>query len=178
MLLAQGDPHNINEACAELERLADWYEDHHERWWLTRVRALQSLVFCAQGKETLACDTLAGTLAVGESCGLMRTFLDLGPAMAALLSLGSRRWRRSAYLESLLEAFQNDSVVHPDIDAPATTDLDFVLYEPLTSRNRDSASTRGPIVEQRDRFHAHRLGGNGQETRRQYLPQAERAGPS
>jgi LuxR family maltose regulon positive regulatory protein len=54
--------------------------------------------------------------------------------MATLLSLGTRRWRRSPYLDGLLEAFQTDSVVYPATEAPDTTDPDFVLYEPLTSR--------------------------------------------
>ena len=48
VLLAQGDDPNIESAGKELERLAAWYEDRHELWWLTRVRALQALVLRAR----------------------------------------------------------------------------------------------------------------------------------
>ena len=72
---------------------------------------------------------------MGESGGLIRTFLDLGPSMESLLNLGTTTsmWRSSVYLDRLREEFHHDPIVHPPRVEPGETS-DFVLYEKLTAR--------------------------------------------
>jgi LuxR family maltose regulon positive regulatory protein len=133
ILLAQGDESHLHEALEILETLAGWYESHHEAWRLIQVRALQALTLRALGREAESLDALAWALEMAAPWGLLRTFLDLGPPMAALLNALPRRSRSSAYHTRLLTELRQLPTQQLDPDEAVRT-LDHSLYEALTWR--------------------------------------------
>jgi ATP/maltotriose-dependent transcriptional regulator MalT len=106
--------------------------------WVGRL-AILSLVQQALGHPDRAAEALARALQLAEPMGLIRTFVDLGPAMAALLSKRdalrrtARRQRTTvgeAYLEALLDAFEGAST---PISVSAPTQPEGTI-EPLRPR--------------------------------------------
>ena len=79
--------------------------------YLPQVRAVQAL---AATMPDQALELLAGALTLGETEGYMRTFLDLGEPMAALLDQALARNIAPVYVRRLLRAFAAAS--QPDQD--------------------------------------------------------------
>jgi LuxR family transcriptional regulator, maltose regulon positive regulatory protein len=99
------------------------------------VLNLQALTLRATGEGERAVGTLTRALALGEPEGYVRSFVDEGPEMAALISevLGAQQRRQphtsdrvpARYLAKLLAAFQQEAT-KPHIDER--------LAEPLSER--------------------------------------------
>ncbi len=107
-LLAQG------KRAAAAEQLVALYETASGLGWnvyLPQVRAVQAL---AATMPDQALELLAGALTLGETEGYMRTFLDLGEPMAALLDQALARNIAPVYVRRLLRAFAAAS--QPDQD--------------------------------------------------------------
>jgi LuxR family maltose regulon positive regulatory protein len=130
LLLAQG------QKAAAAASLVPWYERAIAGGWTygaVEVRALQALA-APTNDEALA--WLADGLAMAEGEGYIRTFVDKGTSMAALLAEASARGIAPNYVSRLLAAFQTDA---QRADRPAETAVLAAqsLIEPLSDRERD-----------------------------------------
>ena len=105
----------------------------HDAGWRgleIEVLALQALALDGQGRAQAAVETLQQALSLAERQGYARTFVDMGPRMAALLakSRPSAAPRLQRYTDRLLAIFRS-----PDLgSAPQSP-----LVEPLTDRERE-----------------------------------------
>jgi LuxR family maltose regulon positive regulatory protein len=88
---------------------------------------LQALAFEAQGIIDQSLNSLEKALVLAEPEGYIRTFIDEGAPMQALLQQVKTKGRLAAYVEMLLKAFDpQDTAVAPAIDQK--------LVEPLSQR--------------------------------------------
>ena len=105
---------------------------HHVRGQV-ELRSLLSIAYQAQGLTTAALDMLETAITLARPSSFIRTFVDLGPAMARLLFQLAEREFATDYLSDILAAFPDN------LDAPAagsetrpTTQAN--LVEPLSGR--------------------------------------------
>jgi LuxR family maltose regulon positive regulatory protein len=127
ILLGRGEP---DKALALLERLEAVAQARVGRGSLVRVQVLQALAFQAAGQASQAMEVLAQALMQAEPEGYVRTFVDEGRPMAALLHRALARGVTPDYTASLLSAF-------PALDQegqPSSTAEPFPLTEPLSPR--------------------------------------------
>jgi LuxR family maltose regulon positive regulatory protein len=94
-----------------------------------RLLALQALFSFAQGALDPALSALTQALSLAEPEGYVRTFVDEGEPMAALLRLALARGIAPDYAARLLAAFDQEA-------APTPPGMD-ALVEPLTEREMD-----------------------------------------
>jgi len=107
VLLAQG---NAPAALAILEPIL---KQAKEKGWVDKqlnAMLLQALALCANHEKDKALRILEEILRMTEPGGFVRTFLDEGEPMAALLSEASAQGMRSDYLAKLLAAFANEKL--------------------------------------------------------------------
>jgi LuxR family maltose regulon positive regulatory protein len=122
------------EALRLLDELHELAEETGRERDLIEILSLRALALRASGKRGWAVDTVAEALALAEPEGYVRTFVDEGPPMAALLSeqLETRQRGRSDpsvpthYLRRLLAALERDA---KNANSAAAR-----LPEPLTER--------------------------------------------
>jgi len=124
VLLAQGDP---SEAMRLLKRLLGAAQRTGRMGAAVRILVLQALSLQAGNDLGGALDVLGQALALAESEGYVRTFLDEGEPMARLLREALSRGIVSRYASRLLAAFEKASV------SPATARL----IEPLSERETE-----------------------------------------
>jgi LuxR family maltose regulon positive regulatory protein len=99
-----------------------------KRWRLViELLALRAFALDAQGRCDEALETLARALALAEPESYVRTFVDEGDQMAALLKRAASRGIAPDYVHELLAAFEPDSLPEKP---PATA----TLIEPLSER--------------------------------------------
>ena len=125
-------------ALALLSRLI---ETEDARGWTGRViepLALQAVALHAQGEESAALVALERALVLAEPEGYIRTFVDEGQQMAALLREALARGIAPAYVEQLLAAFRPpDTEIQGDGAAgcvPSHRLTASMLTEPVTAR--------------------------------------------
>jgi LuxR family maltose regulon positive regulatory protein len=95
--------------------------------WLVRGLAMQALIDYAQGRRAPALTALAEALTLAEPEGYVRSFVDLGPAMAVLLKQAAAQGITRDYVSDLLAAIGlPDAVPSPPVSQP--------LIEPLSAR--------------------------------------------
>ena len=135
MLIAQRE---YQGALALLSRLI---ETEDARGWTGRViepLALQAVALHAQGEESAALVALERALVLAEPEGYIRTFVDEGQQMAALLREALARGIAAAYVEQLLAAFRPpDTEIQGDGAAgsvPSHRLTASMLTEPVTAR--------------------------------------------
>ena len=127
--LAQGDP---STALALLEPLRQQVET--KGWqdeWL-KVMILQAVACHTHGEKDKAVQVLRDALALAESGGFIRIFVDEGQSMAQLLIETKNRGIAPNYIQRLLHAFpidQTEQAVKPQKVAPKSE-----LDEPLSQR--------------------------------------------
>jgi LuxR family transcriptional regulator, maltose regulon positive regulatory protein len=129
--LAQGDTEAALKALEPFRQQAeakDWSDDR------LKVLVLQALAFQAQGEHAPALAVLEAALNLAERGGLIRTFVDEGPAMATLLREASKRGHAPSYIPKLLAAF---GPVDPPAASEAKTPATLALPEPLSERERE-----------------------------------------
>jgi LuxR family maltose regulon positive regulatory protein len=132
LLLAQG---RHREAMPLLEQLGETAEALGRTGGLIEILALQGLALWAKSKKERAVSTLTRALALAEPEGYVRTFVDEGASMNALLSATLEVRQRShpdaasrvssRYLAKLMTAFAREA---------ATPDAGQQLPEPLSER--------------------------------------------
>ncbi len=116
-------------------------EAAQQLYWLAQVLALQALTFQAQHKREPALAALKRALALGEPEGYIRTFVNEGPPMAALLLKlrEARQWEHGDdlpslnYLNTLLAALGAAELV-ADQKSALREARQPSLAEPLTER--------------------------------------------
>jgi LuxR family maltose regulon positive regulatory protein len=103
VLMAQGEHER---ALALLQQLLGLAEATGQSGRLIERLALQALVLYAQGEESAALLALQRALVVAEPEGYIRTFVDEGPPMAALLERALSAGIVPAYVAQLRAAFR------------------------------------------------------------------------
>jgi LuxR family maltose regulon positive regulatory protein len=109
--------------------------------------ALRSVLAQTRGQHERAADTLAGALDLAAERGFVRTFLDRGPVLAAVLRTCRPRSRHGAYIDRLLAAFAAEAsapVDHTTLPTPpsvspvqamdALTEREIEILEKLSAR--------------------------------------------
>jgi LuxR family maltose regulon positive regulatory protein len=104
VLLAQGD---VERSGTLVQRLQDAAEVSSRTGQLIAVLTVKALVLSARSDEQAALATLLQALALAEPQGFMRTFIDEGaPVQALLARLPRTNPMMIAYIDRLLAAFQ------------------------------------------------------------------------
>lgn len=121
--LAQGDPASALAVLGPLRQQAEARGWPDER---LKVLVLHSVALQAQGEKDQAVQQLGEVLALAEPGGFIRSFLDEGPPMAALLREAAKQDIAPNYVGQLLAAFGKAE----GTTTPATQ----LLIEPLSER--------------------------------------------
>ena len=138
ILLSQKKP---TEALSLLEPLQDRVEKQ-ERWrHVIEMKVLQALSHSMRNEEPEALAVLARVLRVAEPEGYIRSFVDEGAVMSALLSRLREQERKKGptpYLDTLLAAFSPGGITHrplsPGLGQPRGRPPEQPLVEPLSER--------------------------------------------
>lgn len=126
----------LDKAVALLARMQAVAESSGRLGRLLELLILQALILNRQGDLTKALAPLTQALSIAERGGYVRTFVDEGAPMAALLQEAAARDAASPYGEQLLAAFDLN-VAHRDTihQAPDETEVQgSPLLEPLSDR--------------------------------------------
>lgn len=121
----RADPSPADEAVRLLDRLLGAAEDGGRTGSVLEILVLRALVQQARGDVAGALDSLRRALALGEPEGYVRTFVDEGVPMAALLDALAAQGGASAYVRRLRAAL-------PGAASPAPGQQP--LLEPLSPR--------------------------------------------
>jgi LuxR family maltose regulon positive regulatory protein len=124
----QGGKAPLREAGRLLDRLLRAAEDGGRAGSLVEILVLQSLTAQSLAHLPAALPPLRRALELAEPEGYVRTFVDEGPPLAALLQAIAREGSASSYVPRLLAAFEGD-VVAPPGHQP--------LIDPLSARELD-----------------------------------------
>jgi LuxR family maltose regulon positive regulatory protein len=119
---------SISEAIGLLERLLRAAEEGARTGSVLEILVLQALAYQAPGDLSAALAFLERALALAEPEGYIRTFVDEGAPMAALLRAAGKKGGAPSYARRLLAA-----VNKTDDRTPARQDL----IEPLSDRELD-----------------------------------------
>ena len=141
--LALGQPGAPLEVLAPVIEMA---HAHDLTTWVIEGLALQALAHHAQGDEARALAALGEALIRARPEGYRRRFLDLGPAMAALLGKGAVQDVAPDYVRELRSAFGISSGIPPgspygtpEAGPPPHPPVQ-PLIEPLSAREREVLS--------------------------------------
>jgi LuxR family transcriptional regulator, maltose regulon positive regulatory protein len=126
----EGDPRLCREAVALLDRLLSAAEAGERTGSVIAVLVLQTLAHQARGDIAGAHAALERALTLAEPEGYVRTFVDEGEAMRALLGHAAANGPGSAYTRRLLSAF-GEPAPFPSTSLQAVS---AELVEPLTRR--------------------------------------------
>jgi LuxR family maltose regulon positive regulatory protein len=149
VLAIEGSPESLAMAARDLSRLREQAMTINSTRYLCELFALGALILRGQGEERDAFEALRQALALGETRGLIRVFVDLGPEMSRLLTLFVARHGPTEYRRQLLAAFAADVSVLGQIGSPAAVRLSGgeaaraidplvdELIEPLSRRELD-----------------------------------------
>ena len=99
------------------------------------IQILRALAAQIEGSDELAMEALAGALSHAEPAGYVRSFLDEGQAMAALLRQAASRGIAPAYVTKLISAFEASG--SETTAAKPYTPSAQPLVEPLSEREMD-----------------------------------------
>ncbi len=117
-------------ALTLLERLESAAKAQTRMGSVIQIQVLQALGFQAAGKADQAMKAMAQTLMQAEPEGYIRTFIDEGPAMAALLHRALSRGVTTEYTSMVLAAFPSvNQETHP-----SSSSVTFGFNEPLSDR--------------------------------------------
>jgi LuxR family maltose regulon positive regulatory protein len=134
VLIAQGTRDSLQKASQILEEMVGIARGVHSTPHTIELLALQALVYDAQGEGPKALDLLRQSLELARPGGFLRVFVDLGPAMAPLLSRLAQFESEPRYIGRILAAFAPSalrSAQQPGQTAPPE------IVEPLTTREHE-----------------------------------------
>ena len=121
------------EAVGWLARLREAAEAGERTGSVIEILSLQALAYQAQGDRTEAIAALERALSLAEPEGYVRTFVDEGAPMAALLRRAASRSVAPAYVSKLLDALDAEADPKP-MPADSTSPVAQRLEEPLSER--------------------------------------------
>lgn len=106
---------------------------------LIETLALEAIALRGEDKATLAAEALARALALAESEGYVRTFVDEGPAMAALLSemLDARQRREASVTHPVHPHYARKILSTMERGRSNVASTAVTLPEPLSEREKD-----------------------------------------
>jgi LuxR family maltose regulon positive regulatory protein len=133
LLLAQ---HRYTEALEALDRLQTEAQAAGRREHVLEILLLKALTYQDQGNVASALSALATALELTRPQEYIRTFVDEGPAMAALLrKMRATQSQEPNYLDSLLEAFEDgEKPLAPASSHDRQQKVRQPLIEPLSDR--------------------------------------------
>jgi LuxR family maltose regulon positive regulatory protein len=135
VLLSQATAASLAEASLILDRLQQVVETQANPFRRIELLALQALVEARQGDTEQALTTLHRSIVLAKPDRFLRTFVDLGPALAGLLAQLVARGVEADYLGQVLAAFPDPL---PASQTPPAARLQPAppaeLIEPLTDR--------------------------------------------
>jgi LuxR family maltose regulon positive regulatory protein len=135
--------HKHTEALEVLGRLQAEAQAAGRREHDLEILLLKALTYQEQGNLASALSALASALELAEPEGYIRTFVDEGPAMAALLrKRRATQSRETDYVDRLLEAFEHgEGHIEPafsqDHQRTVPQHTPQPLIEPLSERERE-----------------------------------------
>lgn len=103
MYLAQGD---ASAALAALESMRQTVESENRAYERLNVLVIRAMVLDALGEKSKALSVMADVLALGETGGFIRIFVDEGVPMARLLIAAAAHEIKPDYVVKLLDAFK------------------------------------------------------------------------
>jgi LuxR family maltose regulon positive regulatory protein len=128
----------LDPALDLLARLAGGAKAGGRSGRLIEILNLQALALQAQGETSQALASLDRGLGLAEPEGYVRTFVDEGAPMAALLRQAARRGTRAGYVNRLLKAFRDEPKEARQEGEPVplspAAGMAEGLVEPLTAR--------------------------------------------
>jgi LuxR family maltose regulon positive regulatory protein len=134
VLMAQGQ---MESAAGLLESLLQAAERAGQTGYMIELMALQALVFQSIGDPARAAATLTQALRLAEPESYVRTFVDEGEPMRALIGrLEIRDWRLKAYVQRLLASFDVLPSPTSKFQSPISS-LQSLPTEPLSERERE-----------------------------------------
>jgi len=123
LLIAEQTDDSLRRALALLASIHQLAIATHNARRLVEVFALQALALSALGYGDAALDALQQAVGLAQSGGFIRTFVDLGQPMAALLAEVAKRGIAPHYLQRLLAAFAlAEAEIGPDRLSDTTLD--------------------------------------------------------
>ncbi len=137
----------IDKAAHALSRLRELAVQTHSRQYLVEVLALQAVFDAAQGNYASALEALRQGVKLAEPGGLVRLFVELGPAMAGLLQQLAAGPAPAPFLQKLVAACADEAQARREA-APSTAPAEQAggLTESLAQREplaqRESLSPR------------------------------------
>ncbi|MBK8050814.1 MAG: hypothetical protein IPK16_29145 [Anaerolineales bacterium] len=105
VLVRMNTPASRQQAAATLSRLHAFVAATHNTRFMIEVLALQALCHDAEGNGAAALQALEQAVALAQPGGLIRVFVDLGPAMAGLMERLPRQGVAADYVLQILHAF-------------------------------------------------------------------------
>jgi LuxR family maltose regulon positive regulatory protein len=132
------------EALSLLDRLSQSAQVEERHGSVITILVLQALVMQTRGDIINALIALERALILAEPEGYIRTFVDEGPQMAALLGMVHTRAIMPAYVARLLTAFGKDETnsepLHPSYPKGTMSLIPHSLVEPLSKRELEILS--------------------------------------
>ncbi len=126
--LAQATTESLSKAESLLNNLIDYYSQIHNVQFQIRILALQALLNFKHGNIETAIERLTEAFVLAKPRGFVRSFVDLGEDMSALLTKFSPGHAFADYAEILLAAFPHATTA---ISASQIDEVNLVL---LTDR--------------------------------------------
>jgi len=139
LLIAQSERQagaSLQEALNVLERLGELSASAGAVGNLIGILALKAIALQALGDEAAALKALNRALLYGEPEGYIRTFIDEGVSIGALLRKANASGMLPDYTGKLLQALASEAAMAPEADAEGQPSVDGsqFLAEPLTER--------------------------------------------
>jgi LuxR family maltose regulon positive regulatory protein len=127
VLLADHGKQAARDALTLISEVEERCRSEHNRRQLVSVLAHQALALANLGRQRAALDKLTASLDLARRSVFVRSFIDLGPPMAALLQTLAAQSASPGYIDRLLSAFAGAGI-SGGIASEATR------IEPLTPR--------------------------------------------
>ena len=105
VLLADPGKTAAQEALALVSEVGERCQREHNVRYQVAVLALQAIATAKLGRQGAALEKLEQGVDLARRSGFVRTFVDLGPPMAALLHILATRTPHTTYVDRLLAAF-------------------------------------------------------------------------
>jgi len=115
ILLDEGTPESLARAGHLLDQMEGNSVAPNGKFFLIGAKALRALLNDANGNEAAALAALKDSIALAEPSGLLRVYLDMGPAMADLMQRWTQKESVPNLVKKVLTAFSAEPVFHVNI---------------------------------------------------------------
>jgi LuxR family maltose regulon positive regulatory protein len=142
LIVAGSEGHRAlaSELIAELRGMA---AKAHQRRWQIHTLVLEVLLHASAGDDERAFAALSNVLELSAPGGFIRVYLDLGPAMSALLARAPVPTHQRDYVDQIREAFLREP-------SSAVARAQSVLPDPLTERELDVLKLLGERLSNKE----------------------------